>query len=62
MASCMTQCTGIVPRAATKQASTSYTGLARVSLPSAQAVKQPQCVSNGIKARQMLVWQPVNNK
>ena len=52
---------GLITRTA-PQASVPYTGLARVSLPTAKAAKKSQWVSNGYKTRQMMVWKPVNNK
>lgn len=62
MASCMSQCPAGVVRTPAKAALTPYTGLARISLPTAKVAKKSQWVSNGIKTRQMMVWQPVNNK
>lgn len=61
MAQCMSQVSsGVVARSA-PQASVPFTGLARVALPT-KVAKKSQFVSNGIKTRQMLVWQPTNNK
>jgi ribulose-bisphosphate carboxylase small chain len=52
-----------VAAAAAKPAKAGFTGLARVALPAKVAPTFAQkTVSNGIRTRQMLVWEPVDNK
>ena len=41
---------------------TSFNGLARMPFSKVQKTFAQRTVSNGIKTRQMLVWQPTNNK
>ena len=52
-----------VAKVATPTKQTSFNGLARMPLNKvAKNTFASRTVSNGIKTRQMLVWQPVNNK
>ena len=52
-----------VAKVATPAKQTSFNGLARMPLNKVQKNSfASRTVSNGIKTRQMLVWQPVNNK
>lgn len=49
-------------KVATPAKQTSFNGLARIPFGKAQKSFAQRTVSNGIKTRQMLVWQPTNNK
>ena len=49
-------------KVATPAKQTSFNGLARIPFVKAQKSFAQRTVSNGIKTRQMLVWQPTNNK
>ena len=52
-----------VAKVATPAKQTSFNGLARMPLNKVQKNSfASRTVSNGIKTRQMLVWQPTNNK